>query len=239
MNRRVSTLDADALLDGRAPRAADLEPVAALLDDLRVEYGATPPPAPRPALVARLDGHAPLHAVPDPLAPVDAPARGRARRGLRPAAAVAVAGAVVFGGLASAGALPGPLQRASADLAEKIGIDLPASGTGDDAPTPPASARVDASVGTRPDGTTGADADADARVQQPSAPEAPAAATPPSTTLPTVPPETELPLPLPSLPVPVPDATTPTSQLPPPSLPLDQDDVREILREVPELLRRR
>ena len=46
-------------------------------------------------------------------------------------------GTVLFGGLATAGALPGPVQRATAELGSHVGIDLPgadgsAAGTGDD-----------------------------------------------------------------------------------------------------------
>jgi hypothetical protein len=75
------------------------------------------------------------------------------------------------------------------------------------------------------------------KTKRPSTPDAPAVTTPP-TGLPAVPPTPGLPLP--SLPLPEPGVTTPTSQLPTPvpSLPLDREDVREILREVPELLRR-
>jgi hypothetical protein len=53
------------------------------------------------------------------------PERRPRRHGLRPVAAFATAGVVLFGGLATAGALPGPVQRATADVTSHVGIDLP------------------------------------------------------------------------------------------------------------------
>jgi hypothetical protein len=44
---------------------------------------------------------------------------------LRPVAVFATAGAVLFGGLATAGALPDPVQRTTADITSHVGIDLP------------------------------------------------------------------------------------------------------------------
>jgi hypothetical protein len=115
------------------------------LDEL-ADYGTTPAPEPRPALVARLDGFTPLHAVPDPLATPEPRRTSARRRGLRPVAVAFVGGAVLFGGLASAGALPGPLQRVSADLGSHVGLDLPdpdADGSAPSTPVPTAGSRSD------------------------------------------------------------------------------------------------
>src|SRR5947209_17492700 len=79
-------------------------------------------PAPGPSLAAALDGRRPRPVVPEPF-----PAARRARVSvrLRPAAVVLAASTFTFSGLAAAGALPGPIQRASAALGSHIVIWLP------------------------------------------------------------------------------------------------------------------
>jgi hypothetical protein len=195
--------------------------VAAFLAALAAR-GETVPPEPRPALVTRLDGSTPLHAVPDPLATPPAPAAHSRRRARRPLAAAFVGGAVLFGGLAAAGALPAPLQRVTADVGARVGIDLPVPDRAEPAPAPrPAGSRPPlasrpgsgaASSGARGSSTPGSTA---------------------PTVTPTVPAPPEavpLPAPLPDLPLPTPKATAPSA--PPPGLRATRNDVRRVVRDL-------
>jgi hypothetical protein len=201
----------------------------AFLDQL-AEYGAGSPPEPRPALVARLDGFTPLHAVPAPLATRPTRRAGVRRRGLRPVAAAFVGGAVLFGGLAGAGALPGPLQRVSAQLGSHIGLDLPEPGADGSAPSAPAStvAPRGSGSGSAPGGPGGG------RATPRSSPDARASDAPPavpgagSTDAP-------LPIPLPSIPPTIPSVTTPDEPATRPA-PLTRREVRRILRELSQLV---
>jgi hypothetical protein len=119
--------DSDALLDGD-PVGDDsgLDDVAAFFSDMRVEFGALPAPAPRPTLAATLDGRRELRPasapVPKPTIPEPGP---RVHYRFKPIAAMVASGVVLFGGLATAGALPGPAQRSVADVTAHLGIDLP------------------------------------------------------------------------------------------------------------------
>jgi hypothetical protein len=146
-------------------------------------------------------------------------ARARRRhRGLRPAAAALTAGVVAFGGLAAAGALPGPLQRASANLGEKLGIELPAPGS---SPTKPAGRDS-----TRPgrERARSTPAGTGTHDEPSSSPETSTGAAP----LPALPAPVPSPVPLP-LPT---DQTTTTTTL----LPLDQGGLRGNVSDVPRLL---
>ncbi len=136
MKHLLRRSESDALLDGEALGAdSGLEDVEAFLADVRLEYGALPAPAPRPTLAATLDGRRELRPasgpVPKPTVPEPGP---RIHYRLRPLTALVVSGAVLFGGLATVGALPGPVQRATADVTSHLGIHLPGGAT-----TPPAS----------------------------------------------------------------------------------------------------
>jgi hypothetical protein len=229
MNRRVRHAEAGAVVDGRAVPDS-LTNVAVLVDELRREYGATAVPVPHPALAARLDGHRALHAVPDPADAVDEVARARRRRrGLRPAAFAVTAGVVAFGGLAAAGALPGPLQRASADLGGKLGIELPAPGTRDPSPAKPVAR--DGSRATR-------DSDAAGSTPSSTAPHGGTSSSPETSSGTALLPALPAPVPSP-IPLPRPGDSTPTTLLPEsPSdpVPLERGDLRRVLREVPRLL---
>jgi hypothetical protein len=203
-------------------------PVAAFLATL-AGYGETAPPEPRPALVARLDGYTPLHAVPDPLATPPAPAARSRRRVLRPLAAACVGGAVLFGGLAAAGALPAPLQRVSAEVGARIGIDLPVPDLTEPAPAPrPAGSRPP--EGTRADADaprSGTTVDQGSETNESTAP----AATP---TVPVAPDSVPLPSPLAELPLPAP--TTPAPSAAPPRLRATRNEVQRVVRELSPLL---
>jgi hypothetical protein len=126
---RRDTRDCEAVLDGRLVATSTLRGVATFLDDVRLEAAAMPAPAARPALAAIFEGRRTL---PTPATPPAPRARTIAR--LRPVAALAAAATVSFGGLATAGALPGPVQRASAQLGTHLGIRLP--GTPHPVPVP-------------------------------------------------------------------------------------------------------
>jgi hypothetical protein len=118
--------DTEALMD-RQPLAdgSGLDDVDAFLTDMRLDFGALPAPEPRPTLAATLDGRRELRPASGPAPkPTFPPARPPAHR-LRPVVAVFAASAVLFGGLASAGALPGPVQRTTADLGSHVGLELP------------------------------------------------------------------------------------------------------------------
>jgi hypothetical protein len=120
--------DSDALLDGDpVDESAGLDEVAAFLSDMRVEFGAMPAPAPRPTLAATLDGRRELRPassgpVPKPTIPEPGP---KVHYRFKSIAAMVASGVVLFGGLATAGALPGPAQRAVADVTSHLGIHLP------------------------------------------------------------------------------------------------------------------
>lgn len=123
--------DSDALLDGETIGTdADLDAVEAFLAEMRLELSALPAPEPRPTLAATLDGRRELRPasgpVPKPTIPEPGP---RVHYRFRPIAAMLVSGAVLLGGLATAGALPGPLQRATADATSHLGIHLPGDTT--------------------------------------------------------------------------------------------------------------
>jgi hypothetical protein len=88
----------------------------ALLDDLRAAASDAPAPVVGDALATLFrEGAAPQ------AAPAPAPAR---RLGLRVLVATAVGG-FTLGGLGVAGALPGSVQDAVAEVAEVVGVDLP------------------------------------------------------------------------------------------------------------------
>ena len=119
--------DSDALLDGD-PVGDDsgLDDVAAFLSELRVEFGAIPAPVPRPTLAATLDGRRELRPASGPVLKPTVPEPGpRVHYRFKPIAAMIASGVVLFGGLATAGALPGPAQRAVADVTSHLGIHLP------------------------------------------------------------------------------------------------------------------
>ena len=122
----VRRRDAEALLDGRPlQHDSGLEDVDAFFADMRLELGAMPAPEPRPTLASTLDGRRPLRPATSPTPkPTFPPSRPRSHR-LRPAVAVFAAGTVLFGGLAGAGALPDPVQRATAEVTSHLGVELP------------------------------------------------------------------------------------------------------------------
>lgn len=131
----VRRRDTEALLDGR-PLGDDagLGDVEAFLCDMRAELCAMPAPAPRPTLAATLDGRRPLRPAAGPtVKPTFPPARPRSRR-LRPAVVAFATSAALFGTLATAGALPRPAQRATAELGSHLGIHLPGEETIPSAP---------------------------------------------------------------------------------------------------------
>ena len=65
-----------------------------------------------------------------------APSRVRQRHRVRTLTAAMVSSLVLFGGLAAAGALPGPAQQATADVLHAIGVSVPAPDGSDEIPTP-------------------------------------------------------------------------------------------------------
>ena len=130
--------DCDALLDGQPLDAgADLGEVDAFLAEMRAEFAEPPAPAPRPTLAATLDGRRELRPASGPTPKPTVPEPGpRVHYHFKPVVALLAGGLALFGGLATAGALPGPIQRATADATSHLGIDLP----GAPSPTaPPAS----------------------------------------------------------------------------------------------------
>jgi uncharacterized membrane protein YgcG len=138
MFRRLTADRADAIIEGRGrsddPLATDL---SAALEDLRLELLEEPSPdvADRhlAAMVAASRAPSAVEGlVADPAgrgAMSIKPAEFRnpkvARRRLRVAVVGLAACFVLVGGLAAAGALPGPAQDAVADAAELVGFDLP------------------------------------------------------------------------------------------------------------------
>jgi hypothetical protein len=119
--------ESDALLNGDPiSDDAGLDDVAAFLSDMRVEFGAMPAPAPRPTLAATLDGRRELRpASPPPPKPTVPEPGPRVHYRFKPIAAMVASGVVLFGGLATAGALPGPAQRTVANVTSHLGIHLP------------------------------------------------------------------------------------------------------------------
>ena len=97
--------------------------IAAFARDLQDAAAASPAPAVGASLAAVLDGRAPAAVYPE----IVSPARVRpARRSLRLRWAVAGAAfGIGAGSLGVAGALPGPVQRQVARMAEVVGVDLP------------------------------------------------------------------------------------------------------------------
>src|SRR5262249_10476577 len=122
------------------------------------DRGATAaPPRANAALAAILDGERdarPMHVVaadePPAIAAAE-PTHATLRRWARRIAAPSIAGAVLFGGLASAGALPGPCRPAAARAGAPLGGPLP----GRDAPGPShAPSRPNAPASNRGAGST-------------------------------------------------------------------------------------
>ena len=121
--RSPSHATADAVLRGDPiPSPPVWRGVAGFLDDLRLESAAMSAPAPSPPLEALLDR--PTARVLRTAVP-DARRRTRVLLHLRPVAALCAASCVTFGGLAAAGALPGPLQHASASFGSHFGVGIP------------------------------------------------------------------------------------------------------------------
>jgi hypothetical protein len=219
--------DSDALLDGETLGTdGELDDVEAFLADMRLEFSALPAPEPRPTLAATLDGRRELRPassgpVPKPTVPEPGP---RVHYRFRPIAAMLVSGAVLFGGLATAGALPGPLQRATAEATSHLGIHLPGDTTSPPAAVPSRSDHrgsdgTSTTSGSGPDRVSGTAT----TTPQPSAtsttvvPPVAGAPTTPATT-----PTVELPPPLittPTLPAPVPNLGTVPFFTPLPTLP--------------------
>jgi hypothetical protein len=106
--------------------------LAGFLAEMRSSFSASPPVV--GDTLARLLSQGLTAPAPTPLAP------GRVRRRVVQLAAAAAAALFVTGGLAVAGALPGRAQDVLAEVASRVGIDLPASNglgrsdTGHDAP---------------------------------------------------------------------------------------------------------
>jgi len=227
MKSYVRRRDADALLDGE-PIEGDsgLEDVEAFLADVRLEFGAMPAPAPRPTLAATLDGRRELRPAsnPGPKPKLTFPDRQPRPRRLRPVVAVFATGAVLFGGLASAGALPGPAQRVTAELGSHLGIDLPGattSGTDDDGTSGTSRTTSPAATPTSRPGTS--PTTAPARGTDPTPADPPPAVVP---TVPIAPPST----PPSTLAGVAPTLPTPTLPEPePPALPTTQNPLAELL----------
>src|SRR3954454_17319650 len=97
--------------------------VEQFLTELRTVGDATAAPAPNAALVEILEGGRVPRASAAPRADV---AR---RRWLRPVVMPATIATVLFGGLAAAGALPAPVQHATARFAAHLGVTLPGHAT--------------------------------------------------------------------------------------------------------------
>ena len=206
--------DSDALLEGHPLDAGvDLAEVDAFLAEMRADFAALPAPTPRPTLAATLDGRRELRPASGPTPKPTVPEPGpRVHYHFKPVAALLAGGLALFGGLAAAGALPGPIQRATADATSHLGIDLP----GMPSPTaPPASVRGGArshddhgnGEGTTPGTHPRSATDPDGRTSTTTpggttattvVPGAPTAPSTPSVTVPPVVPTTPT-LPLPSL----------------------------------------
>ncbi|HEY7873701.1 MAG TPA: hypothetical protein VIG64_01130, partial [Actinomycetota bacterium] len=117
--------DLERILSGVAP-SGDGEPLEAFVGQVREMYSVSPDTAIRERHLARIHqvagSSAPAPFVPSRTrTPAWLPLRSLAAR----AGTVAVAAVVTTGGLAAAGALPGPMQDAVSTVASKIGLDLP------------------------------------------------------------------------------------------------------------------
>lgn len=212
--------DTEALVAGtRVEDDPALDPVDSFLDTMRTEFGATTAPEPRPTLAATLDGRRPLRPAAGPVVRPTFPEPRPRRRFAKPAAVVAATGAVLFGGLATAGALPGPVQRTTAELGTRIGIHLPGA------------PEAEPSVRVRVDPGRGADVDVDGVPGRDRAPDPPTpvpdvpdvAPLPPAPTVPGVPGTSPVPAPALSevpLPIPLPELVPGSGGGPAPSLPL-------------------
>jgi hypothetical protein len=97
---------------------------AQVLELLVDRYAAVPAPAPSRALAARMDAGW-TGTADDDRGAVVVPVVRRPRLRLRYLVAALVAGFVAMSGLATAGALPDPVQRGVASVASHLGIDLP------------------------------------------------------------------------------------------------------------------
>jgi hypothetical protein len=203
--------DTDGLVAGhRIETDPGLDDVDAFLDAMRTEFGATPPPEPRPTLASTLDGRRPLRPAAGPRVHPTFPDRRRRPHVLRPVAAFATAGVLLFGGLAPAGALPGPVQRATADVTSHLGIHLPGL----------ADAHSEARVQDDPDHTR-TPRTTQPRPGTPAAPTAPTAPAPPAPAPTTVPAPSAPTVPtVPSLPRPEPAPITVPNLLGPVLAPL-------------------
>jgi hypothetical protein len=129
MTTRLRHRDTAALIDRQATPNPTLDGVDQFLSNLRDQAATFPPPMPSAALAATLTGHTPLRLI-DPDTPAILEHRPVPRRPRRPGrakiAALAFASAIIAtSGVAVAGNLPTPIQRATADLASHLGIHLP------------------------------------------------------------------------------------------------------------------
>jgi hypothetical protein len=213
MKHLLHRRDSEALIEGDPiDDDSGLEDVEAFLTTMRSEFAATPAPAPRPTLAATLDGRRELRPKSGPAPkPTFPKPRPRTRWGLRPVAAVFATGAVLFGGLAGAGALPGPIQRATASVGSHVGLHLPGlteatpAGRNDGQPRTggpsSTSPSTQAEKSSDPSATTPSTAPSSSSLPvtpvAPMVPTVPGAGLLPPTTDPTVPfiPQTNLPIP--------------------------------------------
>jgi hypothetical protein len=127
MKHLLHRRDSEALIEGQpVDEDSGLDDVKMFLTSMRSEFAATPAPEPRPTLAATLDGRRELRPKSGPAPkPTFPKPRPRTHWGLRPVAALFATGAVLFGGLAGAGALPGPIQRTAASVGSHVGLHLP------------------------------------------------------------------------------------------------------------------
>lgn len=149
--RSPTRATADAVLTGDSTiPSAVWRDVSRFLDNMRLESAAMSAPTPAPALTAMLE-------VPFSHMPARAPDRRewtRVHRHLRPVAALCAASCAMFGGLAAAGALPRPLQHASASFGSHFGVGMPratrtpAAPRNVAAPAPPSAAPASVALST-------------------------------------------------------------------------------------------
>jgi hypothetical protein len=199
--------DTEAVLDGTpVDEDSPLGDVDAFLTTMRTEFAAMPAPEPRPTLAATLDGRRELRPASGPLPKPTFPER-KPRLGLRPVGALLATGAVLFGGLATAGALPASVQRTTADASAHIGIHLPGATT----PTPATHVRIEPGTGHHDPTTssTRSTTSSTGSITATTVPGANATTVPPA--VPVTPPTTVVTPPsvptLPTLPVPLPNLT--------------------------------
>ena len=138
---RMSDADIERLLTGKAPLDGEDAPgLTSFFADLKGRYVAEPPPAVRQAHLAKMFDAArlpntQLRPTPRPGAETGSPGRSPWRRkvvfsslfGTLAAKILAgvVAAAAATGGLAAAGALPGPVQNIFASAAGGVGVSIP------------------------------------------------------------------------------------------------------------------